>query len=491
MKTALLGLDIGTTSTKAVLFNETGTELARATSKSYHNLTPYPGWVEQDPEELWQAVLSVLYGIMEQVQENVQVSGICMAAQSGSLLPADEQGNPVYNLITWMDGRTEILVDRWKKTGFQEKIKPVSGWSLYPGLPLPTIVWLRENDPQTFRTARHYFSVNDFIAYRLTGEMVSNPSNGSGMQLVDIHTGDWNTALCALAGIRPKQLSRIQPAGSIIGKIQPQICLETGISPEAVLVNGGHDQVITALGLGVIDPGKLLLACGTAWVFTGVTAAIDEDHNPPSLDLNFHVPPGRWTISQSLGGLGASLEWWVSQAWTGDRLGRFAALNQELSATDPSKNLCFIPLTGGHDDPATTHPGGFVGLQLAHQRSDMARAIMESAGFELRWALETLTIERLWMVGGGANSPHWPTILANIIGVPIQLPDYDKWPALGAALLAGLGIKLFGNIETGLTHFNKPMIEINPDANLMLRFEEKFATYKTACNRVQQIPFGT
>jgi xylulokinase len=489
MKTALLGLDVGTTTTKAVLFDETGMELARAVSKPYRNLTPQPGWVEQAPEALWQAVLGALRAVMVQVEPDVQVAGICMAAQSGSLLPADAQGNPVYNLITWMDGRTEALVDRWKKTGVQETVKPASGWSLYPGLPLPTIAWLRENDPQTFSAARHYFSVNDFIAYRLTGERVSNPSNGGGMQLVDLHSANWHAALCALGGIQPKQLSRIQPAGSIIGKIRPQICQETGISSEAVLVNGGHDQVLTALGLGVIDPGKLLLACGTAWVFTGVTATADQDHNPPSLDLNFHVPAGRWTISQSLGGLGASLEWWVSQAWPGDRPARFAALDQELSATHPSQNLCFIPLTGGHDDPATTHPGGFVGLQLAHQRGDMARAIMESAGFELRWALEPLPIERLWMVGGGANSPHWPVILANIIGVPIQLPAYDHWPALGAALLAGLGIGWFEDIEAGLTRFNKPMVEIHPDASWMVRCEEKFATYKAACNRVQQIPF--
>jgi xylulokinase len=464
-------------------------------SKSYRNLTPRPGWVEQAPEELWQAVLGALRDVMVQVESNVQVAGICMAAQSGSLLPADAQGNPVYNLITWMDGRTEALVARWKKTGVQEKVKPVSGWSLYPGLPLPTIAWLRKNDPQTFSTAQHYFSVNDFITYRLTGKRVSNPSNSGGMQLIDIHTADWHTDLCDLAGVTADQLSQIQTAGSIIGEVRPEICQETGLSSGSVVVNGGHDQVIAALGLGIIDPGKLLLACGTAWVFTGVTNTPDTARIPPSLDLNFHIPPQGWTISQSLGGLGASLEWWLQQAWSGDRQERFAALDRALSKTHRKYGLFFIPLTGGHDDPATTRPGGFVGLQLTHKRADMARAIMESAGYELRWALKALKnaqmpVECLWMIGGAANSPHWPEILANITGTPIRLPDYDNWPALGAALLAGVGVGVFQNIEAALLHFGRPVREIEPAAEWIGLYEENFAVYQTACISVRQIPMG-
>ncbi len=494
MNTGLIGLDIGTTSTKAVLFDQTGTELARVISKPYGNVTPQPGWVEQDPGELWQAVLSALSGVMSQV-EAVEVAGICMAAQSGSVLPADVAGNPVYNLITWMDGRTENLVNRWKNDGLQDQIKPISGWSLYSGLPLPTIAWLQENAPETFAAARRYFSVNDFIAHRLTGEFVSNPSNGGGMQLVDIHTADWNADLCDLAGITPQQLSQMRSAGSPIGKLKPEVCTQTGITPGAVLINGGHDQVITALGLGITDPGKLLLACGTAWVFTGVADSPKMDRIPPTLDLNFHVPPHRWTISQSLGGLGASLEWWLNQAWPGERQTRFAALDIELTETQPNQNLFFIPLTGGHDDPATTQTGGFVGLQLNHRRGDMARAIMESAGFELRWALAALTatqmpIDRLWMVGGAANSPHWPQILANITGVPIQLPSYDNWPALGAALLAGVGVGIFDDIPAGLVHFGKPSDEILPDEDWLNFYTDNFAAYQAARHRVWQLPTG-
>lgn len=493
-KACLLGIDIGTTSTKAVLFAENGSELARATSKPYHMLSPKPGWMEQDPEEIWQAVLGVLKHVMAQV-ENVQVAAVCIAAQSGSLLPANAPGDPVYNLITWMDGRTEGLVARWKASGLQEDVKRLSGWSLYPGLPLPTIAWLRENDPQTFAMSQHYFSVNDYIAHRLTGEMVSNPSNAGGMQLVDIRTGHWSDELCALAGIQPDQLSHMQPAGVVIGEIKAEVCAATGLTPGTPLVNGGHDQVITALGLGITDPGKLLLACGTAWVFTGVTDASAMSRIPVPLDLNHHVTPQRWTVSQSLGGLGASLEWWVGQAWQGERAKRFASLDRELAETQSRGNLFFIPLTGGHDDPATTHPGGFVGLQLAHNRADMAWAIMESAGFELRWVLEALRssqmpVERLWMVGGAADSPHWPAILANITGVPIRLPAYDNWPALGAALLAGVGVGIYDYLPDALAHFGRPAREIQPQTGMKAFYDGNFAAYQAACAQVWKIPGG-
>ena len=167
---------------------------------------------------------------------------LSMAAQSGSLLPAGVKGEPVYPLITWMDGRTKELVQQWRDEGIQDQIRPISGWSLYPGLCLPTIAWLSRYDPELFTLARHYFSVNDFIAYRLTGQYCTNPSNAGGMQLVDIHTGRWSERLTALAGITPEQLSPIQPSGAVVGKIKLEVCQVTGLSKNTVLINGGHDQ---------------------------------------------------------------------------------------------------------------------------------------------------------------------------------------------------------------------------------------------------------
>ena len=487
MQTALLGVDIGTTSTKAVLFDTSGVELSRANSPAYTNKIPQPGWVEQDPEEIWQAVVTAIRGAIEKAppEPDTEILALSIAAQSGSLIPANRQGEPIYNLITWMDGRTEALVQKWRAEGLQKKIKSINGWALNTGQCLPTIAWLESNVP-----AEHYFSVNDFITHRLTGEFVTNPSNAGGMQLLNLHTGEWDEYLCALAGITPTALSRIQLAGTPISKISAEASSATGLSTQTILINGGHDQAISALGLGINDPGKFLLACGTAWVISGVTDAVDIENIPAVLDWNFHPLKDRWIISQSLGGLGASLEWWLNQAWQGvdgrasaSRSEMFTSLDAELTKASPnssSQPLFFLPLTGGHDNPSTSKGGGFIGLQLSHNRANMAQAVMESAAFELRWAIQEagLEIEELWMLGGAAESTQWVEILATVTGISISLPQYDNWPALGAAVLAGVGAGLFDSVEDALKNFEKPVRKVAPIEALRVYYDDLFERYK-------------
>jgi xylulokinase len=490
MKEAILGVDVGTSSCKAVVFDSLGLEISRATSATYQNNSPQPGWVEQDPEEVWNAVLQVMAETVKLVKDDYQIGSVCLAAQSGSLIPADHDGNPVYPLLTWLDGRSEVIVQDWKASGLEKRVKSLSGWSLYPGLPLPTIAWIKANLPEIFADSRHYFSVNDLFAFRLTGERISNPSNAGGMQLLDITSGTWQPELCQLAGITPDQLSKIQPSSTIIGEIENSICRQVGLPAGTPLINGGHDQGCTALGLGITEPGKLLLACGTAWVFTAISADPSQSILASNLDLNYHVVPDRWTISQSLGGLGASLEWFLEQAWEGSRSERYASLDQLLKTTEPNQELFFIPLTGGHDDPATTRSGGFAGLQLHHSRVDMARAVMESAGYELLWALESLQgseqeIEELFLVGGAASSPVWPQILADILGLPIHIPGYDNWPAVGAAVLAGLSTGIFENPQQAAKIFHKDSKMLKPGNQRSAAYRNSFKKYRQITEQIR------
>lgn len=495
MRDLLLGIDVGTTSTKALLYDLSGIEVARASSPPYQNDTSTPGWVEQDPEQLWKALLDTITKVLQNAGNDVNVRALSIAAQSGSLIPADNEGNLVYPIITWLDGRTRDTVKEWKAAGYEGEVKAITGWSLYPGLCLPTIAWLGKNNPQVFKSTKHFFSVNDFLVYRLTGKKITNPSNAGGMQLVDLSSMDWSEKICKLAGINKEQLSEIQPSGTIIGEVSTEICKLTGLTPGAVVINGGHDQGCTAFSLGIVDPGKLLLSCGTAWVFTGVLDGLDLNDLPPTLDLNFHVARQRWTLSQSLGGLGASFEWWVNKAWQSESLKMRRAeiynlVNDELLNTEGDSDLFFLPMTGGHDNPATTKGGGFAGLQFNHSRANLARAIMESAGYELNWAIATiqqagLPVEQLWMVGGATQSEVWPSILSNICNIPIFLPQYDNWPALGAALLAGNGIGINNINESTGDSFLKKTKRISPDKNKIKKYHAAFQKYKKYCDVLQ------
>ena len=197
--------------------------------------------------------------------------------------------------------------------------------------------------------------------------------------------------------------------------------------------------------------------------------------------------------------MGASLEWWVNQAWQGDAGSRsrheaYANLDDEVGQTEPGGDgLYFLPLTGGHDDPATTQHGGFVGLQINHGRANMARAIMESAAYELRWSLADVTeaglpVDKLWMVGGATSSSHWPAVLANTTGIPICLPQYDNWPALGAAVIAGIGAGLFDSLEDGLSRFETPTMPVPPDQSTRQFYDRGFETYREQVGQASRAP---
>lgn len=483
MPNALLGLDIGTHATKGVLFDLAGTELVQA-EQSYPLATPQPGWVEQDPEQVWQAVVSVIQQIVSQVGSKHQIVALALAAQSGSVIPTRADGTPLYPMITWLDTRAEALVKQWQAEGLEPTVRTLSGWQLHPGLPLPMIAWLRQFKPDLFAQTERFLSILDFLNYRLTGIFCTDLSTGAEMQLVDISTAQWSPQLCDLVGLTPDHLARLEPAGTVVGHVTAAVSELTGLSSQTQVVNGGHDQCCTALAMGMTDPGRVMLATGTAWVITGVVNSPSIQTIPANMNLNFHVTPQRWTVSQYLGGFGASVEWCLNQCWQSapptpalTRPELYDLFNEAVTRSQAGcSGLLFLPLGG-------TAPGGFVGLRLDHTRVEMSRAIVEGVAFEVRWALESiqqagLPVEELWVAGGATRSPVWPQILADVSGLPISLTRYAQWPALGAAILAGAGIGVFETLAEGIARFQKPPRQIVPNETQSEVYRESFARYQ-------------
>lgn len=489
---AIIGLDVGTTSTKGILFDLDGAALASA-EHAYALQTPRPGWVELQPEDVWAAVLRTLRALTGQAGAGRRVLALALAAQSGSLIPAAQDGTPVYPMITWMDSRATEIVNRWRAEGHAETIRQTSGGPPQAGVNLATIRWLREARPDVFVAAEHFYSANDFLVHRLTGRRCTNPSNGGRTQLLDIATGQWDPALCALAGIEPEPLSPVKPSGAIVGRLLPEVCAATGLPESTVVVNGGHDQACTALGLGVTEPGHLLLACGTSWVIAGVVDT-PPTSLPEQLSLDAYPPPHRWTVSQLLGGLGACLTWLLDQCWPAadaDGSQRFAALNAALSQTAPgSDGLVFLPLTGGHRAATEMEQGAFLSLRLDHSRAEMARAVLEGAAYEVRWALEQIResdipVGALWMIGGATRSPLWPQIIADVTHLPVTLPAAKDWPAVGAAILAGVGVGVLDSLESAQARFRGERQRIAPDAAHRSIYDQHFARYQRIAQRTQ------
>ncbi len=215
----LIGLDVGTTATKALLFDLQGRLLAQA-SRSYALLTPQEGWVEQDPQALWQAVVDVLRSLADKLGSGDAVLGISLSSQGGTTIPLDAALQPVYNAISWMNQRARQEYLQVKESFGAEAIHRITGWSLMPALPLMHIRWLRNNLPDVFSLARHITFVNDYIGYRLVGELCMDPSNASITQLLEIASGAWDPRLLDLAGIRPEMLSPLRRSGRLVGRAQ-------------------------------------------------------------------------------------------------------------------------------------------------------------------------------------------------------------------------------------------------------------------------------
>jgi xylulokinase len=485
----LLGLDVGTTATKALLFDLSGKAVATA-SYGYGLITPREGWVEQDPEELWRGVTETCRSLASRLDPGDRVLALSQASQGATTIPADAAGHPIGNAISWMDQRAHEQADGARATWGEAFLHTTTGWPVFDGLPLQHIAWLRECRPAEYAAARFFLFVNDFIGLRLTAQRCMNPSDASITQLFNIAEGDWDRRLLESVGIARDQLSPLHPSGHVIGRLTAAASDATGLPADVLVVNGAHDQYCAAVGTGVTRPGLVLLSCGTAWVILAVPESREAGLRS-GMAISRHAIDGRWGAVRSLGGVGTSLEWFLDNVWRGDssgaaREGLYDAVNAGAGRSPAgAKGLLFYPLAGGHGVGIGASRGGFAGLTLAHGRDDMARAVMEGIACELRWALEEICdagieVDELKMVGGASRSAVWPRIVADITGIPVAMPAVSQAAGFGAAILAGVGAGLFPDAEAGRFGSQGAETRLEPEPDACCCYDDLFARYRSA-----------
>jgi xylulokinase len=484
MKDAILGIDIGTSSAKAILFDLAGNEVTSA-GQSYPLLTPQPGWVEQDAEDVWQALTGVLQNIVKQ-SEGYRIQSLAIAAQAGSIIPVDLDGNPVYPMITWLDTRSQELTRQWQADGTAATIRRLSGWHPFAGLPLPSISWLRQERSDVHQRAKRFLGPADFIVHRLTGCFATDLSASSEMLLVDITTGAWSEELCKIGGVNVELQSEIGWAGRKLGEISAEASRLTGLPEGIPVIAGGNDQPCAGLGMGMTSSGKVMLSTGTAWVLMSVVDAGTTAAVPEWLNLYFHAVPEKRLGGQLVGGFGATIDWWLNQIFgkATDQKDVYEQLNDEVrSSTAGSRGLLFLSLSGPSQIINAKPGGGFVGMELVHTRADMCRAILEGCAFEVRWALDELRhagipVEELWLAGGANRSPVWPQILADVCGIPLHVATYADWAALGAAILAGWGIGSYASLQDGIAHLQPRLQRLEPNLKMTDLYDQLLHKYQ-------------
>ncbi len=490
----LLGIDVGTTATKALLFDLEGNVVASA-GHNYGLITPHEGWVEQDPEALWRGVVETCRQVLAETSPADRVLALGLSSQGGTTIATDARGRPLFNAISWMDQRAKPQAERVRAELGADLVYQTSGWKLQNGLPLLHLLWLREHEPQTFVAAHKFLFVSDFVTYRLTGRYCIDPSSAGITQLYNVESGAWDRHLLDMAAVERERLSPVKPSGVPVGTLTPAASEETGLPQGVVVVNGAHDQYCAALGAGVLRAGEMLLSCGTAWAILGVLERLIMDVDE-RLAISPHVIEGRWGGMVSMGGFGTVLEWYLDNILSGtegrakvERDHLYRLFNQEASQSPPGANgLLFFPLVGGH----VTWLGGegaLLHLLLTHSRCDMARALMEGIAYELRWAIEEMRAKgakanELKMVGGAARSPLWPQIVANVTGMQVILPPIKEAASRGAAILAGVGCDIFHHPEQGCAAFRTPELHLPPDRESTAMYDEYFGTYQQEYKRL-------
>lgn len=464
-----MGVDAGTTSAKAVIVGPDGDVLAEGVSEPIHTDTSAPGGSEQIAEDITSAVATAIEAALAECPATVTVQALAIAAQSGSVVPV-RSNVPLGPVITWMDTRSERLVDAWPQMD-RDTIRSVSGWSPTSGVGLASIAWLQTQpgfDVVTDGVAPRWASVDDHLVHELTGQWVTNPSNAAGMQLMQAASLEWSPELCRLAGVKPGQLSSIQASGTDLGSVGAR-GTPFGLAEDVRVIVGGHDQACGALGLGALEHGDVVLSGGTAWVLSVITPPLPVDALGEDYNLSPHVVEGLSSASTFLGPFGAMIA--STLADTGVSTSPGGPVPESVGPDAPF----FLP---DLSNPDRTNWGRAVGGADDLDRPATLAAVFESSAFAIRAALETVpavaaSARPLIFVGGGARSKQLCQIVADACDREVVVPSDASWPALGAARLAAeaLGWSL-PEVQPAA------QLRITPRPDMVALRDRRFLTYQ-------------
>lgn len=474
---ALLGIDIGTTGTKTILLDtDTGTIVASALSE-YPLATPKPGWTEQEPTHWWDAVVATVRHVLTSSRvDPSSIKGIGLSGQMHGSVFLDAAGAVVRPALLWNDQRTADQCDWITKHAGAELLHHEICNPILTGFQAPKVIWLRDEEPDKFDVVRHVLLPKDYIRYRLTGEFATEVSDAAGTALLDVPKRTWSASMLDRIGLPASWFPKVYESPEPSGSITAAVAELTGLAVGTPVVGGAGDCAAGAVGTGIVKSGLLWCSTGTSGV---IFASADGPATDPELRLHTfcHAVPGKWHQMGVMLSAGGSLRWYR------DTLARTEKNIAALTGQDPYELVCaqaanapagceglvFLPYLTGERSP---HPdpharGAFLNLGLRHDKRHMARSVLEGVAFGLRDSVEIMKatgvpITEVRASGGGARSPLWRQIQADVFGLPITTIKIEEGPALGVALLAGVGAGLWSTVEDACAALIQPATTTEP-----------------------------
>ena len=474
-----IGIDLGTSACKLLLVDQDGLVLNEVT-KEYPLSFPHPGWSEQNPEDWWTAVTD---GVPELLRGfgAAQVAGIGAGGQMHGLVALDEHDEVIRPAILWNDGRTAKEVDYLNNEIGRDKLSACTANIAFAGFTAPKLLWMRENEPDNFAKIRKIMLPKDYINYRLTGVHCTDYSDASGMLLLNVQNKRWSAEMCKICGISKEQLPKLYESWEVVGTLKPDAAQALGLPASVKVCAGAGDNAAAAVGTGVVGAGGCNISLGTSG-----TIFISSDHfgvDPNNALHAFAHADGGWHLMGCMLSAASCNKWWCEDILgTKDYPAEQKAITEDKLGCNP---VFFLPYLMGERSPIndTDARGALVGMSMDTTRADLTQAVLEGVAFAIRDSFEVakslgVDIPRSMLCGGGAKSPLWRTILANVLGIPLDLPQTEQGPGYGGAVLAMVGCGAYPSVQAACGALVRVAQTVEPDAELTARYEARYQQFK-------------
>ena len=472
-----IGVDLGTSAVKLLLMNEQG-GIEKIVSREYPLSFPHSGWSEQNPYDWYVQTVDGLKELLSECDKS-QVDGISFGGQMHGLVTLDEQDEVVRPAILWNDGRTTEETAYLNNVIGRDKLTEYTANIAFAGFTAPKILWMQKNEPELWAKVKKIMLPKDYIAYKLTGVHCTDVSDASGMLLLDVKNRKWSKEMCEICGISEEMLPKLYESYECVGTVKPEIARELGIPETVKVAAGAGDNAAAAVGTGTVGDGMCNISLGTSGTIFISSEKFGVDKNN-ALHAFAHAD-GHYHLMGCMLSAASCNKWWMDEIiGTSD----YGAEQKKIGVLGEN-HVYFLPYLMGerspHNNPNAR--GTFIGMTMDTSRADMTQAVLEGVAFALRDSLEVakslgIHLERTKICGGGAKSPLWKKMIANILNLKVDVIESEEGPAMGGAMLAAVACGEYASVEEIAEKFVKVTGTVEPDPELVAKYEDRYQKFR-------------
>lgn len=481
-----VGVDLGTSAVKLLLMDEAGT-IKNIVSKEYPLFFPRPGWSEQNPSDWYEKTMEGLQELLEGV-DKTQVAGISFGGQMHGLVVLDETDQVIRPAILWNDGRTGKETEYLNTVIGKEKLSDYTANIAFAGFTAPKILWMKENEPENFARIKKIMLPKDYLAYRLSGTFCTEYSDASGMLLLDVKNKCWSKEMLTICGIQKEQLPSLYESYEVVGNVKADVAEYLGISGDVKVIAGAGDNAAAAVGTGTVGDGCCNISLGTSGTIFISSGGFQVDKNN-ALHSFAHADGGYHLMGCMLSAASCN-KWWMDEILKTKDYKE----EQEGIVSLGENPVFFLPYLMGERSPHNNPDARamFIGMSMDTTREQMTQAVLEGVAFGLRDSLEVarslgIKIEKTKICGGGAKSALWKQIIANVMNLTVEVIESEEGPGLGAAMLAAVGCGEYPDIKAAADAIVKVKEQIEPEPQLVAKYEERYQKFKQIYPTVKQL----